>query len=1382
MAIVSDVEIRLRADIARLQQDMTAARRSVGNFTSEAKNLLKGFAAGFSIIHVIGEVVKAQREFDKMNSSLITATGSSKNAAQAMAALQKLAATTPFSIQEVTEGFLKLRNLGLTPSEKALISYGNTASAMGKSLNQMVEAVADAATGEFERLKEFGIKAKQNGDKVSLTFQGTTKTIGNNAAEIEKYLMAIGDVNFAGGMERQAATLDGALSNLGDTWSQTLTAFSQSGFGDVVQGSVLALTGALSDLGAMFKAVSGAASEEGGKVKEIGPLHKFLTTIFETITVLGTNVSYVFKAIGGDIGAFAAQVAALFRGGAKGIFDGSTVKAIQEIGRARVEEGKAERAEVDATSKRILEAADKNQKAQEDEAAARAKGTKDALAQYKIKADGVKQLTDAQKKELQAYQQLRVEAEKELAASKLLASGKDALNAGQKLDADLTDDIRLKKVKLNKEQEKTLRNLYAQISANNEAVESQKRYKEMQERAADDERKLRDERAQVIQGLEDEAKSNEMLVLTFGKTTAAIAAMEVARLKEQLAQRQGGAFTLDEIEQLEKVIALKERSAKALAAVEEEEKARDFWTDVDRVAHDTFTSIADGGKGMWQRLRETGKNMFFDWLYQMSIKKWIINIGASMDGSGAVSGIAGAANAIGAGGGIASTLGNLYSAVSGGMTLAGGLGSGFMGSLAGGLNGAGVGSGLTSALGLQLGNSIASVVGPSVAGALSSGLGALAAAAPWVAGAVAVFTLAKKAFGMGPKEFSGNSTLSGTLTGSGVSGNMLADWTKKGGWFRSDQHGVDRLPVDAQLAAGLVSTYKTIQDSTTQYAKALGLNADNIANRSQALNIAFTKDDAANQKAISDFFTGVADDVAREVLPELAQFQQAGETVAQTMQRLATNAAGVDQILAAMGTTTQQMFGAVGGAAIAARERLLQLVGGLDALATQTTYFYQNFYTDADRALAAQKPLQDALAALGFAGITTTEQFKDAVDGLVKSGAVATEEGAKQYAGLLALAPQYKMVADYLKGVSDAAAETAKQLADAKAELLAKALGDNEQFLRSMLDNALSAVGRAVEAQKNRVTAAFEAAMAALDASISRVNDTISKTGELSKALKGAITAAPGDNGAARYDVARAQISAALAIAKASGVLPTPDSLAAALQTVTQDNADNFETLADYQRAVARTNAELEALGGLTDDQLDTAQMQLELLQAQKDAAQVQHEADLAALDAILSEAQAQVDSINGVNNSVLTVARAVLALQASIGALQTGATPNNPTGTGFTVEDLYRTVLGREGEAAGVAFWKNAFGDVIDQSEYLEFLKGAQPELKDLLQAPPDVPTSSGTMSSSNAMLLELQTLNSRMANVEDAMGRTATSTGQFASQFNQVSGGGNSLAVEAV
>ena len=150
MAIISDIEIRLRADIARLQQDMNNARRSVDNAMSgiasaakKALGILAGFGIGLGLGALVKEVIGAQREFDKLNAGLVTATGSTANAAQAFKALQGFAASTPFSVQEATEAFIKLRNLGLTPSEASLRSYGNTASAMGKSLNQLIEAVAE---------------------------------------------------------------------------------------------------------------------------------------------------------------------------------------------------------------------------------------------------------------------------------------------------------------------------------------------------------------------------------------------------------------------------------------------------------------------------------------------------------------------------------------------------------------------------------------------------------------------------------------------------------------------------------------------------------------------------------------------------------------------------------------------------------------------------------------------------------------------------------------------------------------------------------------------------------------------------------------------------------------------------------------------------------------------------------------------------------------------------------------------------------------------------------------------------------------------------------------------------------------------------------------
>jgi hypothetical protein len=197
-------------------------------------------AAGF-----VGKLISVQREFDALNSSLITVSGSSAAAAREMSWLKDFAKETPFGLAQATQGFVKMKALGLEPTKASLTSFGNTAAAMGKNLNQMVEAVADAATGEFERLKEFGIKAKQEGDKVSLTFQGVTQTIGNNAAEITQYLTAIGNAEFAGAMAERTKTLDGAISGLSDSWSELFRTISASGFSQAMTNSIKGVDGYL---------------------------------------------------------------------------------------------------------------------------------------------------------------------------------------------------------------------------------------------------------------------------------------------------------------------------------------------------------------------------------------------------------------------------------------------------------------------------------------------------------------------------------------------------------------------------------------------------------------------------------------------------------------------------------------------------------------------------------------------------------------------------------------------------------------------------------------------------------------------------------------------------------------------------------------------------------------------------------------------------------------------------------------------------------------------------------------------------------------------------------------------------------------------------------
>lgn len=323
-------------DMSQMSQAEREVVRRLGKIGDEGDKLQTRFtaiAAGISaaisaiaIEGLISKVVSAQRQFDVLFSSLRTVTGGVDQASAAWERLVGFAGKTPYTLDQTVQGFVKLKALGLDPSERAMTSFGNTASAMGKDLTQMIEAVADASTGEFERLKEFGIKAKTQGDQVSFTFQGVTTTVKNNAADITEYLTKIGEVNFAGAMEERAKTLDGAMSNLEDSWRSMYLAIAQSGLGDMIGDMVRGATTAIQELTLSIE--SGGLTEYLDKLKPIltaaevavmslaGAMTARLvasiagvvlragwaTTAMVTMTSATTAFSAVVGALGGPIG------------------------------------------------------------------------------------------------------------------------------------------------------------------------------------------------------------------------------------------------------------------------------------------------------------------------------------------------------------------------------------------------------------------------------------------------------------------------------------------------------------------------------------------------------------------------------------------------------------------------------------------------------------------------------------------------------------------------------------------------------------------------------------------------------------------------------------------------------------------------------------------------------------------------------------------------------------------------------------------------------------------------------------------------------------------------------------------------------------------------
>lgn len=214
--------VRMRMD------DLRNKGRNISTEFGSAESMLskwKTAAKAFIAVKLVGyltqlnsAVYRTRKEFAKYEAVLRNTFQSQEKAAQAMKMLQQLAADTPGSLKEWTEAFIKLVNRGIKPTSSELTNMGDLAASQGKSIDQFIEAVLDAMSGENERLKEFGIKANKNGDTVKYTFRGVTTEVQNSDEAIKNYLLSLGQLEgVAGSMAVQMKELEGVESNFGDT-------------------------------------------------------------------------------------------------------------------------------------------------------------------------------------------------------------------------------------------------------------------------------------------------------------------------------------------------------------------------------------------------------------------------------------------------------------------------------------------------------------------------------------------------------------------------------------------------------------------------------------------------------------------------------------------------------------------------------------------------------------------------------------------------------------------------------------------------------------------------------------------------------------------------------------------------------------------------------------------------------------------------------------------------------------------------------------------------------------------------------------------------------------------------------------------------------------
>lgn len=207
------------------QRTWQSLKSGMTSVQAQAAGLATTILGTAGVMSTLGLSMSAAQELESYKLTLETVMKDTKKAGELMKWASQFAKITPFDTAEVVEGTVRLQAYGIS-AQHTMGRIGDMAAVMNKDLMQAIEAIADAQTGELERMKEFGITKGMIQKKSDEMFK--KQEVINKQGQIvdqqrfNQAMFAIMEERFSGGMKKQATTLKGIMSQLSGTWKSGL--------------------------------------------------------------------------------------------------------------------------------------------------------------------------------------------------------------------------------------------------------------------------------------------------------------------------------------------------------------------------------------------------------------------------------------------------------------------------------------------------------------------------------------------------------------------------------------------------------------------------------------------------------------------------------------------------------------------------------------------------------------------------------------------------------------------------------------------------------------------------------------------------------------------------------------------------------------------------------------------------------------------------------------------------------------------------------------------------------------------------------------------------------------------------------------------------------
>lgn len=325
------------AALARSAQKSAALRQSLDDVRSAGARLRAAFAplvatlaAGVSV----RGIAESADSYANLQARLKLAARSQEEFAASNDAIRRISSAAQVSIGETATLYTRIAN-SLKDTDVSQAAFVDTAEAVALSLRLSGATAAESSSAmlQFSQAIASGVL---RGEELNAVFESAPRLMQALAASLGKPVGELRALAKEGQLTRDVL-IDGLAAQL------PILRREAESLPKTLGGAVTEMGNRILLMVGQIDQASGASAGLAKSILDLGT--PAIRTVFQTLAVLAANVAFVFKTVGREIGARAAQIAALLRGDFAGA---------RFIGDAVAADARAARAELDALEKKIL--------------------------------------------------------------------------------------------------------------------------------------------------------------------------------------------------------------------------------------------------------------------------------------------------------------------------------------------------------------------------------------------------------------------------------------------------------------------------------------------------------------------------------------------------------------------------------------------------------------------------------------------------------------------------------------------------------------------------------------------------------------------------------------------------------------------------------------------------------------------------------------------------------------------------------------------------------------------------------------------------------------------------------------------------------------------